>query len=285
MAAASMIGRRAFVRACVSLAILREISAVAQDESLFAQSASALLLRQFSDTNLSWLLLDRVGRVAAQHGFESDHAVAPGSLLKPFVASAYGEQHGSRYPNLRCNGARDHCWYPPGHGILGLEEALAQSCNAYFLGLARGLERYRALLTFQQFGFKGAALAVTAPDLIGLTTAWREIPVSICLAYQRLLNEHTRPYRDRIVAGMAAAVAHGTARAAGQAFGTNALLAKTGTASCSHHLHATADGFAVLMYPAEQPRILLLVRQHGVTGAETSTKAGSMLRALEVGAS
>ncbi len=285
MATAPMIGRRGFLQACVSMAVLRAASALAQDAGLFEQSAAALLLRQFGGADLSWLLLDRFGRIAAQHGFESDRAVAPGSLLKPFVASAYGEQHDNRYPKQRCNGTRDRCWYPNGHGVLGLEEALARSCNAYFLGLARQLEHNRALLTFQRFGFEGATCAVTAPDLIGLTTAWRETPLTIGLAYQKLLNDRTSPYRDRIVTGMEAAAAHGTARAAGLALGTHVLLAKTGTASCSHRPQATADGFAVLLYPAAQPRVLLLVRRHGATGAETSATAGSMLRALELGTS
>jgi cell division protein FtsI/penicillin-binding protein 2 len=265
------------------MTMLRAVTAVAQGTGLFEQSASVLLLRQFGGANLSWLLLDRFGRIAALHGFESDRAVAPGSLLKPFVASAYGEQHDNRYPKQQCNGTRDHCWYPNGHGMLGLEEAVAQSCNAYFLGLARGLEHNRALLTFQRFGFEGATPAVTAPDMIGLTAVWRETPLTIGVAYQKLLNDRISPYRDRIMTGMEAAAAHGTARAAGLALGAHTLLAKTGTASCSHHPQGMADGFAVLLYPAAQPRVLLLVRHHGATGAETSGQAGAMLRALELG--
>lgn len=283
--AAALIGRRGFLQACASMAVLRAASALAQDAGLFEQSASALLGRQFGSADLSWLLLDRFGSITAQHGFESDRAVAPGSLLKPFVASAHGEQHDNRYPQQQCNGTRDRCWYPKGHGVLGLEEALAQSCNAYFLGLARGLEHNRALLTFQRFGFEGATCAVSAPDLIGLTTAWRETPLNIGVAYQKLLDDLTHPSRNRIVAGMQAAAMRGTARAAGLALGAHTLLAKTGTASCSHRPQAAADGFAVLLYPAAQPRVLLLVRHHGATGAETSGQAGAMLRALELGAS
>jgi hypothetical protein len=62
--------------------------------------------------------------------------------------------------------------------------------------------------------------------------------------------------------------------------GRNAALAKTGTAACSHTPRGAADGFTVILYPAAQPRLLLLVRVHGVTGAASAKVAGAMLRSL-----
>lgn len=75
----------------------------------------------------------------------------------------------------------------------------------------------------------------------------------------------------------------GTARSVDAALGRNAALAKTGTAACSHTPHGAADGFTVVLYPAARPRLLLLVRVHGVTGAESTRVAGAMLRALGAG--
>ena len=82
--------------------------------------------------------------------------------------------------------------------------------------------------------------------------------------------------------------ARGTARAVDAALGPAALgsgaaLAKTGTAACSHQPQGAADGFTLVLYPAAQPRLLLLVRVHGVTGAESANMAGAMLRSLGAG--
>jgi len=56
---------------------------------------------------------------------------------------------------------------------------------------------------------------------------------------------------------------------------------KTGTAPCTHGDHAPGDGFTVAILPAHQPRILLMVRVHGVPGAQAAKVAGSMLREME----
>jgi hypothetical protein len=72
----------------------------------------------------------------------------------------------------------------------------------------------------------------------------------------------------------------GTAREVDLALGPHAALAKTGTASCSHHPRASGDGFTVVLFPAVQPRLVLLVRMHGTTGAHTAAQAGAMFRAI-----
>jgi cell division protein FtsI/penicillin-binding protein 2 len=259
--------------------------AQAQDMALFGQGASALLDREFANADLSWLLIDRSGQALAQHWADAGQPVSPGSLLKPFVATAFGEQHRFAYPQLQCNGTSSHCWYPQGHGLLGLEDALARSCNAYFLGLARGLDRARVFRTFAAMGLHGSQNGMQPEDLIGLTSAWREQPSALARAYLALMENATNPSHDRICAGMKSAAMNGTARNAGRAFGTQALLAKTGTAPCSHHSQAAADGFTVLLYPAANPRFVFLVRQHGVSGAHTAAQAGAMLHAIGLGAS
>jgi hypothetical protein len=55
----------------------------------------------------------------------------------------------------------------------------------------------------------------------------------------------------------------------------------------NHPRHAcigAADGFTLVLYPAAQPRLLLLVRVHGITGADSAKVAGAMLRSLGAGA-
>jgi hypothetical protein len=160
---------------------------IAQDTALFSQTASATLDRQFGDGPLSWLLLDGSGRLLAQHWKDAQRPIAPGSLLKPFVALAYGEQHDFVYPHVRCMGAQSHCWLPKGHGSLGLEAAIAQSCNAYFISLANDLERNRAVATFARLGLNGTTPNADGETLIGLGNGWRETPLTIAQAYLDLI--------------------------------------------------------------------------------------------------
>jgi len=79
--------------------------------------------------------------------------------------------------------------------------------------------------------------------------------------------------RESALVGTGAAVDRSLAR-------TNALV-KTGTAACTHRPRAPGDGFVVAMSPADHPKILLMVRVHGVPGAKSAKVAGAMLHRLE----
>jgi cell division protein FtsI/penicillin-binding protein 2 len=84
---------------------------------------------------------------------------------------------------------------------------------------------------------------------------------------------------SEILAGLELAARSGTASAVGRG-----ALAKTGTARCvgvgvGGLRHAT-DGFTMVLAPADSPRIVLLVREHGVTGAEAAKSAARILREM-----
>ena len=254
----------------------------AAEPQLFSQSAQAVLERDFPSPDLSYLLLDGSGKVLAER-WATQQAVSPGSMVKPFLALAYGEQHGGRFPTVRCLGTESRCWLPRGHGNLVLEEAIAQSCNAYFLQLAAGLDRQRAAQTLARYGLSGPAADASADNLAGLGDAWKETPLAWARAYLQLVNEQQSPVQSRIVKGMLLSAERGTARAVDAALGKDAALAKTGTAVCTHTPRGAADGFTVVLYPAAQPRLLLLVRVHGITGAASTKVAGDMLRSLGAG--
>lgn len=256
--------------------------AAAQQRQLFSQLSQAALDRGFPSTDLSYLLMDASGNLLAER-WPDERAVPPGSLVKPFVAVAYGEQHGGRFPIVRCLGARSHCWYPPGHGRLGLEEAIVQSCNAYFIALAKGLDRRRAAETFARYDLAGPEPQASAENLAGLGSRWKERPAALARAYLQLDKEPQFPVQARILKGMLDSAERGTGRGVDAALGRDAALAKTGTAVCTHRPRGAADGFAVVLYPAVQPRLLLLVRMHGVTGADSAKVAGAMLRELGAG--
>lgn len=251
-------------------------------DAQFSQSAKAVLEREFTSPGLSYLLLDSSGEVLAER-WPSAGPVSPGSLVKPFLAVAYGEQHAGHFPTVRCRGAQNRCWLPAGHGSLGLEEAIAQSCNAYFLELATGLDRKLSAETFAHYGLAGPPAGAATESLVGLGNAWKELPVVLARAYLQLAKEQQSVVQGRIVKGMLGSAARGTAHEVDAALGKDAALAKTGTAACSHTPRGAADGFTLVLYPAAQPRLALLVRMHGVTGAESAKVAGAMLHALGAG--
>ena len=70
-------------------------------QDLHTQSAAAVLARDFSGPDLSYLLLDEEGRVIAQRWDGAERDLPVGSLTKPFLALAYKRTHRS-YPRFRC---------------------------------------------------------------------------------------------------------------------------------------------------------------------------------------
>jgi hypothetical protein len=241
-------------------------------QDLHTQAASVVLARDFSDPDLSYLLLDEDGQVIAQRWEHPERALPVGSLVKPFLAVAYGQTH-QTYPEFRCTGKKT-CWLPRGHGKLRIRDAIALSCNSYFHQLIADArpDFAQALARYPVHAPPGQAETV---DVAG----WAA-PLPLAQAYLDL----TRHTRDRavlpVLEGMAISARAGTGKAAGAAVRKKSALAKTGTASCSHAKKAPGDGFALLMTPADHPRAVLLVRLHGHPGSVAAGTAGRMLAAL-----
>jgi cell division protein FtsI/penicillin-binding protein 2 len=181
--------------------------------------------------------------------------------VKPFTALAYGERHGFQYPEYICR----ECWLPLGHGRIGIEEAMAYSCNAYFLALPA--EDVGAVA--RRFGINTPPASASPGTRIGLGGGWRIAPLALARAYCDLIE------RPEVRHGMALSARIGTASGLGVA-----ALAKTGTAVCAHPTHEPGDGFIIALYPAEAPQFVLLVRVHGTTGAQAARVAGRMLRLM-----
>jgi|GEM_PF-390632 len=285
-----MMDRRKFAVDCTKAVLTAAFAACrsqAQDAALFRQSAATLLQQKFPDPALRWLLVDTQLHVVAERWRDAALPLSPGSLLKPFVAAAWSDQDAHHQPSphapeFTCRGTADRCWLPLGHGRLALPEALAQSCNAYFLSLGAMLDAQTARASFTRFGLHPPSTSLTPDVMIGLADAWRETPFDLLHAYSALLSASTVRAYDKVVTGLRLATLEGTARGAALAFGSSDLLAKTGTAACHLQHTALVDGFAVLLYPSIAPRFLLLVQQHGHTGADAARQAGAILRALEL---
>ena len=227
--------------------------------------------------NVDYVITDfTTGQVVEEHWREPQTA-SPGSLLKPFTALAYGRKNGLIFPELNCTG--ETCWLPSGHGQVGIVQAIAHSCNAYFRQLAISVSPV-------EVGFEASRLGLRAPppnsrseSLWGLRADWLATPHEVLRSYMELVQRSSEPGAFIVLQGLRRAAREGTAAALATRLPQDAY-AKTGTAECAHVLNADGDGFAVAVYPADAPRYAVITRVHGQTGRVAAGAAGALLHAL-----
>jgi cell division protein FtsI/penicillin-binding protein 2 len=116
---------------------------------------------------------------------------------------------------------------------------------------------------------------------MGLGGNWQISPLRLAHAYVELIHRRDEPGIREILAGLKDSARWGTGSAAERVLAGQNVLAKTGTAACRHMPRAPGDGFAVLLAPADQPELLLMVRVHGVPGSRAAFTAAQMLSQLE----
>jgi cell division protein FtsI/penicillin-binding protein 2 len=225
-----------------------------------------LTLALVADVN--YIVVDvRTRQVLKQDWPDPDRPIPVGSLVKPFTALASS----GPFPEFVCKGAVDRCWLAKGHGSVGFREALAHSCNSYFLQLARGVDVNSLAVVAAKFGIPPPD-ADTAEARIGLGTSWQISPLALTRAFCELAERAAEPRVAEILAGLKLAAESGTASALGRD-----ALAKTGTAPCLAKRRHKGDGFTIVLAPADAPRIAMLVRVHGVPGAEAAKSAALLL--------
>ncbi len=123
-------------------ALLLAAGARPESPGLYDQAVARVLGERFESERISYLLLDAQSSAPLAAKWENvDAAVPVGSLMKPFIALAWARAHGFAYPEFTCGGAANGCWLPHGHGRVGLESAIANSCNVYFRELANCLRK------------------------------------------------------------------------------------------------------------------------------------------------
>ena len=234
--------------------------------ALWMGDLSPLLDRRFPEPSVQFLVMDANTRDVIESRWPRPEEPVPvGSLVKPFLALACS----GGYPEFDCKGSQSGCWLARGHGHLGLSHALAFSCNAYFLNLARHVEREALAATTAKFDIP-APVRETAQARIGLRDGWPIAPLALMRAYTQLASRRGDPRVAPILAGLALAARSGSASAIG-----NGALAKTGTAPDS--------GYTLVLDPADAPRIALLVRVRGHTGSETARTAARILSTIRTG--
>jgi cell division protein FtsI/penicillin-binding protein 2 len=111
-------------------------------------------------------------------------------------------------------------------------------------------------------------------------SAWRLSPLEVARAYAELASRRAEPGVAEVIEGMRLSASVGTAAAVGSALRGSTALAKTGTAPCSHSPRAAGDGYAVVVYPGDSPRYVLLVQVHGVAGRQAAETAARLLPVL-----
>jgi hypothetical protein len=232
--------------------------------------AAGLLLLLVSSTlasDVSWLIVDAGAAEPREcHWPNARQPIPLGSLVKPFTALAYAEAHGGQYPTYVCNG----CWYPRGHGRIGMAEAIAYSCNAYFRQLSTEVSTVGVASLAQRLGIDGPS---PSASLFGLGDGWRIAPLDLARAYLELAARAGQPGVGEILRGLALSARTGT----GKAIGPGAL-AKTGTAPCEHARRMPGDGYAIELFPADAPKSALLVQVHGVPGAQAAAECARILK-------
>jgi hypothetical protein len=210
-------------------------------------------------------------RFAADPGAPSG-PLPVGSLVKPFLASAWARSHpGSAAPRVLCD-ARTGCWRPSGHGELGLARALALSCNTYFRKMAAEVPASVLGDALRDEGFVlGSAPSPGA--VLGLAGG-EDAPVieaeALLRAFERLVARPwaaaEEPLRLEIVAGLREAARIGTAR------GARAVLGKTGTVPSLRGRALETSGWALAVGTSGALRLALL---RAGTGREAADALGA----------
>jgi hypothetical protein len=219
--------------------------------------------RAVPDSEVNYLILDvHTREVLAERWPGIETPVPVGSLVKPFTALAYGKE----FPELECNGRR-----------MKFAQALAESCNAYFLNLARNVTS-EALTAVTAKYLLPAPRVISPETLIGLGKDWRIPPIALARAYAELSQRSGEMAVASILQGLSRGARAGTSAAIGPG-----ALAKTGTAPCVEKIHHSGDGYSLVLEPADAPRIALLVRVHNVPGSEAAKTAAQILRIIRAG--
>src|SRR3954464_15939252 len=213
--------------------------------ALDRESSARLLDHNFPDSAVEYILLDaRTGDLLTSRWDAPDKPAPLGSLVKPFTALAYGEEHNFLFPDFDCHGKSDRCWLPHGHGHLGLVHAVAQSCNAYFLSLSSGLKPASVAAVLRRYSIYDVGENVSPESLVGLGSAWKISPLRMLRAYAELARRRDQPGIAQVVQGMQMSESSGTGAGVGVALRKNGstALTKTGTAPCVHGAKGEHNG-------------------------------------------
>jgi penicillin-binding protein 2 len=235
------------------------------------------------------------GNVLAMHDQHilAQRIATPGSAIKPFVLELLLEK-GLVKPNetISCHrplliaGRSLTCSHPVEISSFNAEDALAYSCNTYFVTAAARLAHGDLERRFEQLNFAHPSgllpnegegrltpeHSLADRQLLAVGAAGIQItPLELAAAYLKLARidpAHATAAQQTVLSGLRSATDYGLAQAAKPS--TISVAGKTGTAAdpTNPQTHAWFAGFA----PADHPEIVVVVfveRGHGSAEAAT----------------
>lgn len=218
------------------------------------------------------------GRVKAE--LNARVLARPGSTAKPFSLLAVDRTETLACARqVRIGGRKLDCTHGEIGHPLDAAEALAYSCNSWFIRHAERVPPARLAAVFRQAGLDEVTVAASADQvrLQALGEACvRVTPLGLASAYRRLAQRRREASLEPLFRGLRAAVEFGTARLA-DAPGLR-VAGKTGTAASSvpGKLHAWFCGFA----PEERPRIVVVMFvEQGSGGGDAAPLAREVFQA------
>jgi len=260
------------------------------NRALAGRPGAALVLRVDSGT------VAGAGNVA----LASRRLATPGSTVKPFVLELLLEKELVRPQvpvacrrRLSVGGKRLDCSHPEMPGSYTASEALAFSCNSYFVQAAVRLRQGELERRYRELGFASptrlapgevegvvrTARSLSERQLLAVGAAGvRVTPLELGAAYLHLARSATSPSRElrTVLAGLTQSAESGLAQLAGS--GSIRVAGKTGTASDEGdaRTHAWFAGFA----PADNPEVVVVVfLERGRGSTDAAQVAGEIFRA------
>lgn len=204
----------------------------------------------------------------------------PGSLLKPFAILSIENDSEVTHKCTGWSNMQQRCWLRESHGKINLIEALAYSCNSYFIQYFTkkiNLEQNYELLSYY-LSFKGKySEKEFIEESIGLGTSIKTTPVEILKSYNKLFRE--KPEGIEIIRqGMKECIYYGTGELFSDITGVIDAACKTGT---SYRIKDNGEydwrnntGWFLIMYPADEPKYSFLYVTE-ITTDKKAVKVGS----------
>jgi cell division protein FtsI/penicillin-binding protein 2 len=238
-------------------------------------------------------------------GLAAGQPLPAGSLFKVFLAFAAQDWGFDPAQTVFCPPsppslpARDGCWFRPGHRNQNMVQALANSCDHYFMTVAESVP----LDVFVTF-LDSLDLVVRIPDtdhnheytaretLVGLNPHWHFPPLKLLaalawLVYGRSIpgGKHLRAMEDRfrapLLQGLREAALYGTARGFQEGLDFK-VSGKTGTfVRVIPELERNKlSGIFVGFFPHPEPDYAVLVFNAAGNGRDQARAAGALVQKL-----
>ena len=216
----------------------------------------------------------------------------PASLFKLAIAMTLLESGADPSARRGCSAAdtavdrRLRCWLPAGHGTLGLVEAIAQSCNAFFRDAANGLSSAAIATRARSLGMlpREHSGVIPAGAILGeaaMVTPSQLMRAALALASRGRLAQPPLPlasprYRP-IYDGLRECVRTGTARSAWSA--RTSIGGKTGTTVIDDRPGARA-GWFIGFAPFDRPQYAIVVLDRRGIGSDAAALAREVLETI-----